>query len=94
MYIQHYSYFHSAFKELQVIIKSHIPERFSKTLQRIHDGYKYSFNNFMQRIKLVRKNGEDIAGVLSDKLKELTSEFEEYKVKNNIDTYFSKFVDR
>ncbi len=48
----------------------------------------------MQRIKLVRKNGEDIAGVLSDKLRDLTTEFEEYKVKNNIDTYFSKFVDR
>jgi hypothetical protein len=39
-------------------------------------------------MKLVRKNGDDISRVLTEKLNELTAEFEEYKVKNNIDTYF------
>ena len=42
----------------------------------------------MQRIKLVRKNGQDIVGVLTEKLETMTANFEEYKIKNNIDTYF------
>lgn len=42
----------------------------------------------MQRIKLVRKNGHDIINVLNDKLSTLTTDFEDYKIKNNIDTYF------
>jgi hypothetical protein len=47
----------------------------------------------MQRLKLVRKNGQDIISVLTDNLNTLKLDFEDYKIKNNIDTYFQKFID-
>lgn len=49
-----------------MIIRSHIPDAFSKTLNRIYEGFKLSFNNLTQRMKLVRKNGDDIAAVLTE----------------------------
>jgi DNA repair ATPase RecN len=45
-------------------------------------------------MKLVRKNGEDIAAVLTEQLQQLRQEHDKYKVDNNIDTYFEKFIDK
>jgi hypothetical protein len=42
----------------------------------------------------VRKNGEDLARVLEDKLTILKTEYKDYQERNNIDSYFAKFVNK
>lgn len=42
----------------------------------------------------VRKNGEEIIHTLKSKLAKVTHEYEEYKVKNNIDTYFAENISK
>ena len=66
----------------------------SKILTRQLNGFQTNFNHYKDRLRLVRKNGDDQIALLKEKLEDVEKEFDDYKAKNDLDRYFAEHLSK
>lgn len=86
-FFEQYSIFYSSMKEtLGLIGKSQ--SDLTNLLNRMLAGFHQSFHHFRERLRLVRKNGDDQIATLRERLDKVTRDYDEYHSKHDLDRYF------